>query len=457
MLKSIDYFTKLGVMKVARVEIRLWWMVLLAFPITTFPFLPLGATVAKPLSFIPALLCFLVYLRRGVVPVHKETRYLNIFLGYVLLSSMMISTYYYGFSGALSCLRALFTLIVGYVFYLLFRALNDTEEKLARTESILIFAMMISILIEIMQFLIGTYFNSLNIIVDIINLMFVDVARDWVGRYHGLAYEPSWLASQLCLIVMPISLSRYFFGKSIRVYSFGGLSIKRELLHLILGVIGIAISGSRTALFTLLLMFLLVITSSSGLKGYIKQFSLSIVVLLVLWFVASKVEYVGDVVNVLVEAGAIMDVVLQSHAVPRVAAWVSAYQVFIENPFFGVGLGNSFRSFAENIPVWALNSSEAKGWADGLSTPNPKNMFLKLLSETGVIGTLLFFGFLFSHWVGRDSEPHLRLLSKLVFVGLFVNYFSMDTFALPTEWFALGYLASMRSIHVKSNSSYDKL
>ena len=84
------------------------------------------------------------------------------------------------------------------------------------------------------------------------------------------------------------------------------------------------------------------------------------------------------------------------------------------------------------------------------SLPNTKALWVRLLAETGLVGLAFFAAWLFLQWangdeLGRSTAPLKRMLGlagQLVVLGLLVEGFSVDSFALPYFWFTLGLSAA---------------
>ncbi len=84
--------------------------------------------------------------------------------------------------------------------------------------------------------------------------------------------------------------------------------------------------------------------------------------------------------------------------------------------------------------------------------PNPKNLYVRLLAETGLVGLILFLAFYLTlgaeilrllrgsqtaRWLGAAG---LFTLTALLFQGI-----SQDSFAMPELWVNLGILAGATS------------
>jgi len=135
----------------------------------------------------------------------------------------------------------------------------------------------------------------------------------------------------------------------------------------------------------------------------------------------------------------------------RLIYWNAGLRVFLTYPVFGVGLGRSgyffqqtFDSFGYKLPeiVSVLIRDEF--------IPNAKNLWVRILAETGFIGFSILIGALFVHWKSarlmvNAKEGYLSalgLVGQLFMVALLVEGFSMDTFGLPFIWVSLALIAA---------------
>ena len=97
-----------------------------------------------------------------------------------------------------------------------------------------------------------------------------------------------------------------------------------------------------------------------------------------------------------------------------------ALQMWLDSPIFGVGLsqfgGHFFRYTNKNL------------WPFPEEKRIPNNVYLQLLSETGIVGFCLFFSFLTMVFVkGSSTSPFHRRLGFLVVLAMFVAYPAVTT------------------------------
>ena len=82
--------------------------------------------------------------------------------------------------------------------------------------------------------------------------------------------------------------------------------------------------------------------------------------------------------------------------------------------------------------------------------PNIKSLWVRLLAETGIVGAAFFAAWYSSLWqsarfVFASTDRFLRaagLFGMFVLVGILIEGFSVDTFALPYYWVSFGLLTA---------------
>ena len=142
----------------------------------------------------------------------------------------------------------------------------------------------------------------------------------------------------------------------------------------------------------------------------------------------------------------------------RLVYWRAGYAPFERYPILGVGLGNAGFFFPEGVPSYGHQLVEIQKALDPLDEnfPNPKNLWIRILSETGFLGLAAFLtwmvvlGFAAYALIAREQKMH-RLLGIAGLLGLtawIIEGLSLDTFALPQAWVLCGLLtAQMASIN----------
>lgn len=100
----------------------------------------------------------------------------------------------------------------------------------------------------------------------------------------------------------------------------------------------------------------------------------------------------------------------------RISLSKAAVEMFIKNPIFGVGINN----FLPNLPFYI------KQVGNTFFLQPVHNIFLLVLSETGIIGFGFFTWFLvktYKRVLKRKSILGLVLISEVIFLGFFDHYF----------------------------------
>jgi O-antigen ligase len=311
-------------------------------------------------------------------------------------------------------------------------------------------------------------------------------------RVTGLAYEPSWLANQLVVLYLPIWIAFVVRGTSAFGSRRGRLSV--ELGLLIWGLAVLFVSFSRVGLISILVvlaaaaLYLAWKASSRWMAALQHRAEPNPPSATPLWLRIAFMILIALGLMATAAAG----VVLVSRLDPRVARlfstdysqylagshapvfaianqlayaerliyWVTGFLVFGHNPVLGVGLGNFAFHFAENVPSFGYHLPEIIRILDGsVPFPNTKNLWIRLLAETGIIGLVTFSSWLIVVALAAAGLARKRnkLLAAIGMAGLLailaqiVEGFSLDTFALPQLWIMLGlvtagwYLASDES------------
>jgi O-antigen ligase len=292
------------------------------------------------------------------------------------------------------------------------------------------------------------------------------------NRISGLAYEPAWLAGQLATIFIPI-----LFASILTKYHVTSLKWLEPFL-LAFSMLVLLATYSRGGLLTTVaaagFTFLLLGRDDiramwhwfiHGFRGRLSGIFLRIgMSAFVLGATAGAIlflgqrEYFRSFLNF--EAENLSEYIVNISAGARGAYSAAAFAVFEEHPISGVGLGASGFTMYQNMPDWSLTT--VPEIARQLSPenrlyPNPKNLYMRLLAETGLIGFFLFLAFQF-HVLGdvlsllRRGEHWARFAATAgVFAWLAVTFynFTQDSLTTPNIWLLSGIMVglSANSLH----------
>jgi hypothetical protein len=138
----------------------------------------------------------------------------------------------------------------------------------------------------------------------------------------------------------------------------------------------------------------------------------------------------------------------------RFTYWETAYQIFVDYPFGGIGLGNYTFFFQEYLPDRPYRNPELimklvpeKGRNQVVTV---KNFGLRLLTETGIFGASAFLCFLvaligcviFLMYSDNLESTYFGLAGLLGLVAFVPISFSIDSFAIPNMWVVFGLITS---------------
>jgi O-antigen ligase len=295
-------------------------------------------------------------------------------------------------------------------------------------------------------------------------------------RVSGLAYEPAWLAGQIATVYLPWLLAAVLTRTHFTRFKW--------LEALLLGLGGLLLlatysrGGLVTALGAATLTLLLVggdmLRAGWGwfLSGFqrsgrvVQRWLLAMslrmgMILLILATVAGAILFLGQKGYIArlwnTQAESLEEFVIENSAGARAAYNWAGLATYDEHPWLGVGLGASGFYMYDNLPDWALTTVPEIARQLNPSNrlyPNPKNMYVRLLAEGGLLGFSLYLAFSFG-LVG-DALSFLRQPGLLRFLGiaglcswLAISLYNVtqDSFATPNIWINLGILVGMSRIY----------
>ncbi len=139
----------------------------------------------------------------------------------------------------------------------------------------------------------------------------------------------------------------------------------------------------------------------------------------------------------------------------RFAYAETALQVFADHPAFGVGLGNYAFYFDKKLPNRPWQNSpeiirQITPTERGSQLVTPKNLYARLLAETGVIGTLTFSSFvvaiigccLYLFFTPLPENKYWGIAGILGIIVFATVVFSTNSFAIPNMWVVFGLITA---------------
>jgi O-antigen ligase len=474
-VRSMDFTSK--------VTRFLWGAALFTLPVTSFRFFPfLGDnTYVRPLSLYPIALLLLLLLfqlvqKRESFP-HAGS--LTPLLAFVLLALaatgfglLLDPLPMRGFEYFGRVFRAWITVVIGLSFFVAAVWMNRTEEDLRFSIKWLLAGFVVDILWSGVQAL--SFYTPLLEKVTVTHWQRAFSMRELVktNRVSGMAYEPAWLAGQIATIYLPWLVASLM--TRVRVTRLKWLEV------ILLGFAGLLLlatfsrGGLLTVMGAFLLTFLLVGRGElrAARNWFVAGFRpggnwllrLALIVLVVGGLAGagsflSQKGYITRLFNT--RADSVEDFIIENSAGARAAYTFGALGAYEESPILGVGVGASGFYIYDHLPDWALTTVPEIARQlnpENRLYPNPKNMYVRLLAETGLVGFFLFIAFLLS--VLGDA---LRVLQSGTTVGRYLgiagifSWFAIalynvtqDSFATPNLWVNFGILVGMTSFFTES-------
>jgi O-antigen ligase len=477
----------------------LWAILFLALPVTSFPYFPSGLggrTLVRPLAIYPLLLLVILVtlprlLRR---PLPRTFLPLLAFFVAAMISSVAALPAdleaYRGVSLIDRFARNGITLILGAAFYFTIALLPQSWEDLRFSLRWLYagFGLALawgSLQIPYVLVYYAPYFNLINSM-----QRFVSARKLFSTRISGLTYEPKWFAEQICFLLLPWLLGAVITRRSVFNWRYKFITVEAVMLVWAAGVLVFTFSRTGLAILGVLIILgyltyrsterpeapragaaaapakeALRLASPRKQRPFLRR-AIEVLLLLsvfttALVVVGSQNPYFSRLWRYWTEARRRNKTYLEYIAFEqRFVYWQTAFQMFEDHPLFGVGLGNYAFYFDQTLPdrpwnnqveiVRQITPGEGR---DRLITP--KNLFARLLAETGIIGAMLFLmyflavlGCILYLWLAPGKggfQPEARFwgISGLFAVVVFmVVIFSFDSFALPNMWVVFGLLTA---------------
>jgi hypothetical protein len=474
----------------------------IGLPLTSFPlYSSFSRALVAPFSALPVLLLILIWfipyvLKRGSMPIENQLIVYFVLITFIASAAglFLVIPTFKSASPFLQEIRAMMTLAIGVAFLIVFSSLPNNEKVLGDILKYINIGGIIMILFALIQ----SYFilNKADYPAwfwHILDWLSVKPSGFYLNpvRVSSLTYEASWFAHQMACFYLPFWLA----ATVERTSAFKGrlLGLSAENLLLPLGFLTFFMSSPRISFISLALVGLFLATLvHKRVTRYGSDLILS------KWsFRRVKAKWVRTAVGIFLIASYIVIIVgvvflaaqrdwrvktLISHPpsmteikglfsyneVPllnlanrlaffeRMLYWLTGLRTFNQHPWLGVGLGNAGFYLPQNLPSLGYYSYEIREVLYRLSTlPNVKNLWIRLLAETGIVGFSVFCLWLYNAWrsarqLYKGGSPILRLValmgqfSLLAFIG---EGFSIDSFAMPYVWVFTGLISAAAFIY----------
>ena len=400
-----------------------WILILVFLPFTSFPLISkfTGGTLVAPLSILPLIWLVFTWLPYYFIKgktLPGELKPLLIFVFFVLLSSgfafFILMPYFKGHTIQKEELEAIGTLGIGFAFLLTAVTRVQSRKQIFNSLAWINVGGILFLFWSLVQTSMIVFNNgSLPPVIDSIQRA-ISVAnlRGSITtlRIYGLTLEPSWLAHSLNMLYLPVWLAASRFKVSAFRFRLGKLTVENFLL--IFGIIAMFLTYSRIGLisFLFILAWFIVDISTSISKriaDYKKRKSSKSVVtnkyfvtgamifvlissFVILLYTLSLKDYrfrkLLEIETYTSESFSFMTIARKAAFAERVAFWEFGWEVFNEYPILGVGLGNVGQFSETYLSAQAWTMDEVRNLLFYATTlPNTKSLWVRLLSETGLV------------------------------------------------------------------------
>lgn len=470
-----------------------WALLLICLPFTSFPLLAkaFSNTSVAPLSAIFLVILALTYFLPRFIKspkVPKQSVPVLIFFLLALISSSLAAFLpiesFRNASFSKNQLEGLLTLILGIGFYLITTTIILDWDLFRKSLNWIYVGGFIAILVSLVQALAWQVYGQYPQALWNFQAFLSSSGLLYKQRVTGLAFEPSWLAHQLNALYIPLWL-----GFSVKKFSiskkrlFGKITIENILL--VLGLLVLFLSFSRIGWLTTLLMLAFVVfgAANQAMNRWLSQRNLcsgklpsrsqhffaklgmwiglflifGLVILLIGVFLSHidpRMQKLFDIERY--RQFGVLGWASQLSFAERLIYWITGFRVFLEHPWFGVGLGGAGFYFNRLVPEFGYALPEVVRYLFKLNIiPNIKNLWVRLLAETGIVGFAFYVSWVYLHWRESSSlekegktelETAMGYSGKLFILAVIMEGFSMDTFGLPYYWIALGLIVAAKRI-----------
>jgi len=481
--------------------IRVSWIAFLIFlPITSFPYFPPvigGGALVRPLSIYPIIVLILLFIipRFFSRPLPKIFIPLIIFVLYATASTVI--SLLSGIEPALGIsvesriLRGLITLVIGFSIYSTMALLPETIEDLRFTIRWIYAGGIIALFWGTMQSIYILQFNPsyFNLLTKI--QAHISIRHLFGDRISGLTYEPNWFADQIITLILPWVLASVLTGYSVFSWKWHRLTI--EWFLLVWAIIILPFTYSRAGLLNMILLVLVAILilrpnkfsreienydnikSSNLKKNFIRWFIEPIIVIIIVsipfYIIGTRSIFFSRIWEYWQKNdGSINEYISYLGFDARLTYSQAAYNTYEKNPLFGVGLGNYAFYFEEMLPYRpiyevpeVLRIITPETGRNRLITS--KNFYLRILSETGIIGAFIFSTFFIGHF-GYMLYIRSSINSKWQYwntagicglIAFLLSAFTFDSFAIPNMWIIFGMIAATSRVYLNDQTQLENL
>ena len=345
------------------------------------------------------------------------------------------------------------SIIIPLTFYNGFKWININKTfRLIRR--VVLASLIIVLIYSIIEILI-VKFNMVNLKKPLLNLFdyfpFTEAKTDMrLRRISSVTFEPPALGTDL------LSIAGWMFS-----YIFTKKKNFKYLPIVIVLFLGF-MSGSRAAFFAIIIQF--IIASIIFLKN--KNLTRNLYRVIIGFSTASILtityfsEPIYNYIKKEIDSFKLDDSTHSLSNKSRFGIQQAMFYVFLENPISGTGYGLQAFESRKKYPTWAKKNN----WEFRLKYLNQNdkrfppgyNMYLRILSETGLVG-FLFFGlmllqiFLWCFNNLKSENSTIAFIILISMIGFSLNWLKMDSFRIYFFWLCLALIWVVEQRKISQN------
>jgi len=452
----------------------LWVALLILLPFTSLPLaskILQSKMVAAP-SILPLFFLILLF----VIPIIflgklKEISFpLLLFLIYCVLSTTIAQFSTIPIDKDFNVFRniaeAYITLLIGIAFFVLPVHYLETHKQISKTLRVIYFTFLPVFFWSLFQFVFENFFGGYPLWMENFQKFFSTSGLLYDGRVTGFAFEPSWLANQLNMLYIPFFLGSLLSGYTIFKKKLFHISL--ETIFLLASIFLLFLTKSRIGWITFIFCFLYVIlafykdlmkklrnrfmTFKKKMWDYVIPVLLVIILISIIFsgiYISSKFDpRMERVLKIETYKNRDFNSIANEFLfAERILYWETGWKIFNDHPMIGVGQGNYGFYFEKYMPAFAYVLDEPRDILFRANyQANNKNLWTRLLSETGIIGFIIYVTWMILLWnQGSELKKKQNQTSiffghvmKIALIALVFEGFSIDSFALPYIWMIFG-------------------
>ena len=405
-----------------------------------------------------------LFKRRINIPIKNLIfQFLILFILWSILATLFnahnIADYYFKQTSGLSRFINQFgsliiaSIIIPLTFYNGFKWININKTfRLIRR--VVLASLIIVLIYSIIEILI-VKFNMVNLKKPLLNLFdyfpFTEAKTDMrLRRISSVTFEPPALGTYL------LSIAGWMFS-----YIFTEKKNFKYLPIVIVLFLGF-MSGSRAAFFAIIIQF--IIASIIFLKN--KKLTRNIYRIIIGFSTASILtityfsEPIYNYIKKEINSFKLDDSTHSLSNKSRFGIQQAMFYVFLENPISGTGYGLQAFESRKKYPTWAKKNN----WEFRLKYLNQNdkrfppgyNMYLRILSETGLVG-FLFFGLMLLQiflWCFNNLKTENSTIAFIILIsmiGFSLNWLKMDSFRIYFFWLCLALIWVVEQRKISQN------